>query len=112
VVFRADAGGGSGRCWVGSSYCRWRRKRNGGQVSNGVRLQRVGVRRGVAKVGRKWRNFGGTGAESRTVGVIRCENPFTFTRTGIEITKVAVCRDQKRDPRLVVKGLGQGQLGR
>jgi hypothetical protein len=55
----------------------------------------------------EWRNFGGSGAESRTVGVIRRENSFTFTQKGIEITKVAACRDQKRDPGLVVKGLGK-----
>jgi hypothetical protein len=44
---------------------------NGGQVGSGFRLQRVGVRRGVAKVGRKWRNFGGAGAESRTIGALQ-----------------------------------------
>jgi hypothetical protein len=44
---------------------------NGGQVGSGFRLQRVGVRRGVAKVGRRWRNFGGAGAESRTIGALQ-----------------------------------------
>jgi len=33
----------------------------------GICLQRVGGRRGVAKVGGKWRNFGCAGSESRTV---------------------------------------------
>src|SRR5712692_1628500 len=41
-----------------------------------------GVRRGVAKVGHKWGNFGGAGSESRTVGGDPDENCFTLTRTG------------------------------
>jgi hypothetical protein len=36
--------------------------------SGGICLQRFGIRRSVAKVGCKWRNFGCAGSESRTVG--------------------------------------------
>ena len=44
------------------------------QVASGIVYSGLESGRCVAKVGRKWRNFGGAGAESRTVGgAIRCE---------------------------------------
>jgi hypothetical protein len=49
----------------------------------GIGSQRVGGRSGVAKVGRKWRNFGCTGSESRPVGGDPDEKYFTLTRTGM-----------------------------
>jgi hypothetical protein len=43
-----------------------------------VCLKRVGGRSGVAKVGRKWRNFGGAGSESHTAGGDPDENCFNI----------------------------------
>jgi hypothetical protein len=54
------------------------------QVGGGIVYSGLESGRCVAKVGRKWRNFGGAGAESRTAGgAIRCEKPCTLTRAGI-----------------------------
>jgi hypothetical protein len=54
---------------------------DGGPVSSGIRLQRVGVRRGVAKVGHKWDNFGLCWCGWQTVGGAPDENRFTVSRT-------------------------------
>jgi hypothetical protein len=46
----------------------------------------------------KWRNFGGAGAESRTVGgAIRCAKPCTLTRV-VGWTIAAVCGAKKEIP--------------
>src|SRR5580692_12091260 len=47
-------------------------------------LWRVGVRRGVAKVDRKWRNSVCAGSESRKVGGDPDQRCFTLTRTAME----------------------------
>jgi hypothetical protein len=46
------------------------------------RLQRVGVRRGVAKVGHKWGNFGNAGKDRIPIRGAPDENHFTVSRTG------------------------------
>jgi len=69
-----------------------------GKVGSEVCLQRVGGRRSVARVG-KWRNFGGAGAESRTVGgAIWCGKALHIdTNSGWEENRSRLWR-QKRDP--------------
>ena len=64
----------------------------------GIGSQRVGGRSGVAKVGRKWRNFGCAASESRTVGGAPDEHCFTLTRTGIGGTMRAVFGVKKEFP--------------
>src|ERR1035441_1616030 len=54
---------------------------DGGQVSSGIRPQRVGGRRGVAKVGHKWGNLGLCWCGWQTVGSVPDENRFTLPRT-------------------------------
>lgn len=44
---------------------------NGGQVSNGIRLQRVGVRRRCCKGDGISGNFGGVGSDLRPLGAVR-----------------------------------------
>jgi len=50
----------------------------GGPVSSGIRLQRVGVRRGVAEVGHKWGNFGLCWCGWQTVGSAPDENRLQY----------------------------------
>ena len=52
---------------------------NGGQVSNGIRLQRVGVRRGVDKSDGISGNFAGVSSESPTVGGGPYDNCFILS---------------------------------
>ena len=64
------------------------------QVGGGIVYSGLESGRCVAKVGRKWRNFGGAGAESRTAGgAIRCEKPvvvkFQFPQSRFSIPSVA-----------------------
>jgi hypothetical protein len=86
-------------------------------VGGGFRLQRVGVSRGVAEVsqrcrkgGRKWRNFGCAGLESRTIGAIRIKKSFTLTRTGIERTMAAVFGVKKEIPVYAVRDRERKEL--
>src|ERR1019366_9670975 len=54
---------------------------DGGQVSSGIRLERVGGRRGVAKVGHKLGNLGLCWCGWQAVGSAPDENRFTVLRT-------------------------------
>src|ERR1039458_8803849 len=54
---------------------------DGGQVSSGIRLQRVGGMRGVAKAGHKCGNLGLCWCGWQTVGSAPDENRFTVPRT-------------------------------
>jgi hypothetical protein len=62
-------------------------------------LWRVGVRRGVAKVDRKWRNSVCAGSESRKVGGDPDEKCFPLTRTAMEGDNDGLRSGQKGDPR-------------
>ena len=64
-------------------------------------LWRVGVRSGVAKVGRKWRNFVCAGSESRTVGGDPDDKCFTLTRTVMEGDNGGLMLGSKRRSQLV-----------
>ena len=66
-------GGGSGRCWVGSRCCRYRRDREIGWSSLHRKsvLPEGWVRRSIAKTGRKMVRFCRAGADGRPPGVLR-----------------------------------------
>jgi hypothetical protein len=54
----------------------------------GIGLQRVGVRRRVAKMGCKWRNFGCAGTDRIPVLCTPEENLFPMSRTGETVIAV------------------------
>jgi hypothetical protein len=56
---------------------------DGGQVGSEVYRERVRVGRDAAKVGRKWANFGGAGADRIPIPCTLDENSSKLTRTGI-----------------------------
>jgi hypothetical protein len=68
----------------------------------GIGLQQVRVRRGVAKVSRKWRNFGCAGSESCTVGGGPYENLFHTIGEQRDRCMIRAVFEPKRRFRLVL----------
>src|ERR1017187_7260369 len=98
---------GSGRCWAGSRCYRYRRDRwIVVQSATESVYKLAGVRRGVAKIGHKWGNFGLCCCGWQTVGSALDEKSFTVSRTGQ--TGILWCpfRDQKGNSGLQDEGVG------